>query len=114
MLVVGIVSVLAGLALLATLGAPRGLVALVAAMAVGLAASTTVTLFWKISVHTAVNAGAVTILVLVFGPGLLVLAPAVALVGWSRVEVEEHSPLQTVGGAVLGAVVAAGVFVLLR
>jgi hypothetical protein len=80
-LLVGVASVLVGLALLAAWGAPRDLVALVAAMAVGLATSLLVTLVWKISVHTAVVAGAVAILVLVFGPTMLALAPLVALVG---------------------------------
>ena len=113
-LLVGIASVLAGLALLAALGAPRDLLALVAAMAVGLATSLLVTLFWKISVHAAVTAGAVVILVLVLGPALLTLAPVVALVGWARVEVGDHTPAQVVAGVGLGATVAGLVFSLLR
>ncbi|MCL5108047.1 MAG: hypothetical protein M1401_04130 [Chloroflexi bacterium] len=113
-LLIGIGSVLVGFTLLTLLGAPRDLVALVGAMAVGLASSTLVTLFWKVSVHTAVNSGAVTILVLVFGEGLLVVAPLVALVGWARVQVKDHSPAQVVVGAALGAAVAAAVFPLLR
>lgn len=111
---IGIGSVIVGFALLTVLGAPRDLIALVGAMAVGLATSTLVTLFWKVSVHTAVNSGAVTILVLVFGEGLLIVTPLVALVGWARVEVEDHSPAQVVVGAALGAAVAAGIFPLLR
>src|SRR5689334_14124856 len=51
-LLVGIASVLIGLTLLALWGAPRDLVALVAAMAVGLSSSLAVTLFWKLSIHT--------------------------------------------------------------
>jgi len=96
------------------LGAPRELVALVAAMGVGLIVSLLVTLLWKISVHVAVVAGAVVILVLVFGPLLLVLAPLVALVGWARVEVADHTPAQVTAGRGLGATVAAVVVVLLR
>src|SRR5205807_7157458 len=98
-MLVGVASVLAGLGVLALLGAPRALVALVGAMAVGLATATLVTLFWKISVHVAVVAGTVVILVLVFGPTLLALAPAVALVGWARVEVGDHTPAQVMAGA---------------
>jgi hypothetical protein len=56
------------------------LVALVEAMVVRLIASLLGTLAWKISIHTAVVAGAVVILVLVAGPLLLVLAP-LALTG---------------------------------
>ncbi|WP_160163281.1 hypothetical protein, partial [Nitrolancea hollandica] len=58
-MLVGMSSVIVGLALLAVLGAPRELVALVTAMTVGLAACLAVTLIWKISVHAAVAAGAV-------------------------------------------------------
>ena len=113
-LLVGIGSVLLGLALLASWGAPRELVALVAAMAVGLASSLLVTLVWKLSIHTAVVAGAVVILVLVFGPALLALAPLVGLVCWARVAVRDHTPAQTIAGAALGATVATVVFSLLR
>ena len=113
-LLVGVGSVVIGLTLLATWGAPRDLVALVASMVVGLASSSLVTLVWKISIHTAVVAGAVTILVLVFGPPLLVFAPLVALVCWARVAVRDHTPAQTITGVALGATVAATVFSLLR
>ncbi len=111
---VGIASLLIGLALMLALGAPRELVALVAAMGVGLITSFLVTLLWKISIHVAVVAGAVVILALVFGPLLLVLGPLVALVGWARVEVADHTPAQVIAGSGLGAAVAAVVFVLLR
>lgn len=113
-MLVGVASVLCGVVVLALLGAPRALVALAGAMAVGLTTATLVTLCWKISVHVAVVAGAVTILVLVFGQAMLLLTPVVALVGWARVAVRDHTPAQTVAGALLGAVVAASVFTLLR
>lgn len=111
---VGIISVLVGLGLIVALGAPRELVALVTAMVVGLGVSTLVTLFWKISIHVAVVAGAVAILVLVYGPELLVLAPLIGLVGWARIELGDHSTAQVLIGALLGASVAAAVFALLR
>jgi len=111
---VGIASLLIGLALMVVLGAPRELLALIAAMGVGLIVSLLVTLLWKISVHVAVVAGAVVILVLVFGPLLLILGPLVALVGWARVEVADHTPAQGIAGSALGATVAAVVFMLLR
>jgi membrane-associated phospholipid phosphatase len=113
-LLVGIASVLIGLGLLTAWSAPRDLVALVGAMTVGLVVSLLVTLGWKISIHTAVAAGAAVILVLVFGPPLLALSPVVGLIGWSRVEIGDHTPAQVATGAVLGAVVAAGAFSLLR
>lgn len=71
----GIASVLAGLAMLLALDAPRQLVALVAAMLAGLAATLVVTLWWKLSVHTAAAGGTVAILALTFGPALTLTAP---------------------------------------
>lgn len=113
-LLVGALSVVVGTALLTFLHAPRDLVALIGAMAAGLLTSLLVTLFWKISVHVAVAAGAVVILALVFGPPLLILTPIVALVGWARVELRDHTVAQVVAGVVQGAVVAAVVFDWLR
>ena len=113
-LTIGVASVITGLVLLVVLGAPRELVALVGAMVVGLAASTLVTLFWKLSIHAAVTAGAVVIMILVFGPILLVITPLVALVSWARVAIGDHTPAQAVAGACLGATIAAVVFSVLR
>jgi len=113
-LLVGVASMLVGLILLALWGAPRDLIALVAVVTVGLASSLLVTLIWKLSIHAAMVSGAVTILVFVFGPPLLVSAPLVPLVCWARVAVHDHTPAQTLAGTVLGATVAAVVFSVLR
>jgi len=113
-LLVAIVSVLAGLGVLRAMSAPRELMALVGAMVAGLVASLLVTLFWKISVHAAVTAGAVVIVVLVFGPLLLILAALVVLVCWSRLELGDHTAPQVVVGSAVGGVIAAVVFTLLR
>ncbi len=110
----GIVSALIGLILITTLGAPRELIALVVAMEVGLVISLAITLSWKLSIHVASVAGAIVILVLVFGPPYLLLTPVVALVGWARVELGDHTPSQVTVGAIIGAVVAASVFQVLR
>jgi membrane-associated phospholipid phosphatase len=111
---IGVASVVTGLLLLVVLGAPRELVALVGAMVAGLAVSTLITLFWKISIHVAVTAGALVILILVFGLALIALAPLVALVGWARVEIGDHTPTQVLVGTAVGAAIAAVVFSLLR
>lgn len=110
----GLASVAVGILALALLGAPRELTALVVAMGVGLATGLLVTLVWKISIHVASAAGTVTILFLVFGPAMLVLASAVAAIGWARVEVRAHTVAQTIAGALHGAAVAGIVFSLLR
>jgi len=109
-----IASVLAGLAMLLALDAPRQLVALVVAMLAGLAATLVVTLWWKLSVHTAAAGGTVAILALVFGAALILAVPAVALVAWARVRLGDHTPAQTLAGAALGGLVATTVFFLLR
>jgi membrane-associated phospholipid phosphatase len=107
-------SVLTGLALLVASGAPRDVIALVGAGAVGLAVAIAITLFWKISIHAAVAGGSVVVLALVFGPALLTLSVLVALCAWARVEVSDHTPAQVAAGAAVGATVAAVAFALLR
>jgi membrane-associated phospholipid phosphatase len=111
--VVAIASVLAGLAVLAAFGAPAALVALQASIAAGVACGWLVTLWWKISVHAAIAAGAATALTLVFGPALLAAWPLVALIAWSRVQVGDHTPAQVAAGVALGVAVNATVFPLL-
>jgi hypothetical protein len=75
----------AGMALLMATGAPRELLALVAAMGAGLLASRVVSLVWKPSIHAAVTAGAIVVLIGVFGRGMLLLSPLIGLTGWARV-----------------------------
>lgn len=104
----------AGVILLGLLGAPRDLVALVIAMLAGLAVTGIITTRWKVSLHTAVSAGAATILTIIFGPALLATALVVGGIGWSRVRRRDHTAAQAVVGAVVGAVVAAGVFIPVR
>jgi hypothetical protein len=69
-----------------------------------------VTLWWKVSVHTAAASGTVAILVVTFGPPLLLALPAIALVAWSRIRLGDHTPAQTLVGAALGGLVATTVF----
>ncbi len=114
LIALALLSVVAGLGILAALHASRELLALLAAMLAGLVVTLLVTLFWKVSLHTSTFAGAVTILVLAFGPVLAILYPVVILIGWARVELGDHRPSQVAIGATLGIVIAAGVFPALR
>lgn len=109
-----IASVATGIALMATLGAPRAMIALIVSMLTTLAALMAITTKWKISVHAAVSSGAVVLLALTYGPWMLLLYPLVALVGWSRIALEDHTPAQVAAGALLGAAVAAATFQLIR
>lgn len=107
-------SVLAGVVLMVVLGAPRELLALMAAMAAGLVVTLAITLVWKVSMHAAVAAGTAVILVLVFGPVLNALWGVVALIGWSRVALRDHTLLQVVGGTTVGGLIAFLAFQFLR
>jgi hypothetical protein len=104
---------LAGMASLVATGARRELLALVATMGVGLLASLITSLVAKASIHAAVTAGAIVVLVVVFGAAMLLLSPLIVLTGWARVVEGHHSVPEVVAGIVLGAVVA-GMFPMLR
>ncbi|MFD8979885.1 hypothetical protein [Streptomyces sp. NPDC059564] len=99
---------------LVLLGAPREMTALVVAMLATLLGILAVTTRWKISVHTAVAGGTVAILALTYGPWPLAGSVLVALVGWSRVRLGDHTLAQTLAGAALGAALAGAVFLALR
>ncbi|WP_206308736.1 hypothetical protein [Streptomyces sp. A1136] len=107
-------SVAACVTLMATLDAPREMIALIAAMLVTLVAILAITTVWKVSVHTAVSSGALAMLALAYGPWALAAYPLVALVGWSRVELRDHTLAQVLVGTALGAATAAPVFALIR
>ncbi|MEU6311098.1 hypothetical protein [Streptomyces sp. NPDC047014] len=101
-----LLSVLAGLALLHLLGAPREVFALVVAMLVGLVCSLLVTVTWQISIHLSVAGGTVMILLLVFGPPALPAAAVAAAIAWSRLVLEAHTPAQLLAGTALGGTAA--------
>ncbi|WP_405834655.1 MULTISPECIES: hypothetical protein [unclassified Streptomyces] len=107
-------SVATGTLLLWAFSAPRTMIALTAAMLVTLAALLAVTPAWKISVHAAVSSGSVAMLAMTYGPWTLLAYAAVAVVSWSRVELEDHTAAQVLAGAVVGGAVAAGTFALVR
>ncbi|MFY1587603.1 phosphatase PAP2 family protein [Micromonospora sp. WMMD734] len=109
-LLFGLVSAAAGLALLAALGAPRPVLALVATGVVGLVVAVSVSHLWKMSIHSAVAAGTLVVLVLTFGPRLLPAVALLGLVGWSRVRLRDHTVAQVVAGGLVGALVAGLVF----
>jgi membrane-associated phospholipid phosphatase len=99
-------SVALGLVLLVVLDAPRLLTGYLAFMLASVAALAVVTTAWKISIHCAVASGSVAILALSFGPLVLIAYALVAVLGWSRVALADHTVAQVVVGAVLGAAAA--------
>ena len=106
-------SVAAGLALLVGLGAPTELSAYFGCLLASVAVLAGITTVWKISIHCAVASGSVTILALLFGPWLIPAYALVALTGWSRVAVKDHSPAQVVAGSLLGLAAAVVTYALI-
>ncbi|GAA4389080.1 hypothetical protein GCM10023153_04940 [Ornithinibacter aureus] len=111
--VMALACVAAALALLVLAGAPLQVVALVVAMGAGLAAMLLATLVAKASMHLAVAAGAVAVVVveqpLVGAVLSLVLVP----IAWARHRDGRHSVGQLVAGALIGGVTAFVVYALL-
>lgn len=100
----------AGVIILAYLGAP---VTLVATFAVGL--STTlifmcINFWWKISLHTAFIAASATVLVILYGWAGVPTITLVPLTAWARIELKSHSFAQAVAGAVIAAAIVVAVF----
>ena len=91
---------------LALFGAPGTLFNTTLSMGLAAAAVAGITLFWKASAHTAVAGHAAMAGLLVLGvPGLifvLMLPPVL----WARIAARAHTPLQTLLGALVGAVLA--------
>lgn len=106
-------SVAAGLALLAAFGAPGELTGYFGCMLGSVALLAAITTVWKISIHCAVAAGSVTILVLLFGPELVPAYLLVALTAWSRVRLKDHTAAQVIAGSLLGVAAATVTYALI-
>ncbi|MGI8682379.1 MAG: hypothetical protein ACR2JO_09710 [Mycobacteriales bacterium] len=107
-------SMLTGVAVLVLLGAPRDLVAFLVTLLAEAALALAVTLGWKISLHTWVSTIGATALVVVYGWLALVLWPVLAGIGWSRVELRDHTPAQVIAGALMGIASTAIIYPVLR
>ncbi|MGV9763925.1 phosphoesterase PA-phosphatase [Micromonospora tulbaghiae] len=109
---IGLASVAAGL-LLAAVRAPAELFAVILVVFVVGAACTLVNHWWKLSIHAAVAAATVAVLVPLAGPAAHVGWALVAAVGWSRVRLRDHTWPQVLAGVALGGPLAAGTFLAL-
>ena len=86
---------------------------LVASFVAGLAAIIIfmfINLWWKISVHTAFATASATMLIILYGAIGVTMAALIPPIGWSRIELEHHSPAQVISGALLAALVVVTVF----
>lgn len=111
-IVVGLGGAGAALVLLLLLHASHPYLATVAAVVVGAVLALVITHLarWKISLHVAGNAGAVTVLVIVFGWLALLLAPLVVLVGWARWRIQAHTLAQVVAAMLISVGVTIAIF----
>ncbi len=101
-----------GYAILYYLGAPRELIATFMAGLSAVIVFMCVNFFWKISLHTALIAASVTVLIILYGSVAAVSVALIPLIGWSRIELKEHSLAQVTAGALLAAVIVVVVFYL--
>ncbi|MFJ6283791.1 phosphatase PAP2 family protein [Pseudarthrobacter oxydans] len=113
-LLMALASILAGLLVLATAGAPQSVVVMVLAVVAGVVVLAAVSPFWKISGHAAAMSSAAVISVLMLGPAWLPLLLLVPAVGWSRVVLRAHTVAQVVAGSLFGGVVMAGIWFALQ
>ena len=113
-IVLSLASFVAGFLVMHAGGAPRPLIAVMAALLAAAVVSLLVTLVWKMSMHMAVAGCAAALLPSILGPGALLIWPALVVVGWSRVHLRDHTPAQTVAGALAGAAVAGLAFAALQ
>jgi hypothetical protein len=88
-------------------GAPQLLMSLALAGWFQVALLFVITLYWKISVHSAAIAGLVVFIYALFGPVTLPLALLIPLVAWSRLRLKRHTLPQTLAGTIMGCGVMA-------
>jgi hypothetical protein len=96
----------AGTATMLAARAPHRMTGYIVGMLATSVVITAITVTWKISVHCAVAAAAVTMVAFAYSPAVLLGYAPVALVAWSRVALRDHTTAQAVGGVLLGAVAA--------
>jgi membrane-associated phospholipid phosphatase len=61
-----------------------------------------ITRYWKISTHALGITAPLVVTIYLFGPQPLPFLVLIPLVGWSRIYLRAHTPLQVVAGALLG------------
>ena len=103
---------LAALLLMTQLQGPQPLRLLLISMTLTLLLFYIINKRWKISLHAAAIGGAGVILWQLYsGWSLWLMMPAAVAVMWSRVQLQQHTPLQAVAGFTLAAALTALVFV---
>ena len=108
----GLASAMLGLFVLSYLHGPRALETALVATAVGSLVLMVTTWWWKISIHAATLAGAVTMLTALYGPAVLLALFLLVLVCWSRVVLRRHTLAQVVAGSLISIALTIAVILL--
>lgn len=101
-------SLLVGVVAEVLLDAPRAVFGSMALVLAGLVICAVVNLRWKLSVHTAVAAFIWLSACASYPAGPAVALFLTMLVGWSRIEVRDHTPTQVLAGSLVGCLVFTG------
>lgn len=84
-------------------GAPPLMIGLAGALLIYTSAAFFITLYWKISMHSAAAAALTALAVVQFGPHAIPLAFGIPLMAWARIRLRRHTLAQTIAGALLGS-----------
>jgi membrane-associated phospholipid phosphatase len=105
-----IASMMLGFFVLGALHGPKNLETVLLGTALTALGLMVTTYWWKISVHATSVAGAVTVLVVLYGAPMLPVILVSGLVSWSRVVLGRHTIAQVVAGSLVGMVLTSVLF----
>lgn len=96
--------------ILYSFNAPLSIMATLIGLGVTALFITFINLRYRASFHLSLFTSVVTSVVILFGPPALIAAALIPLLGISRYQLREHTPLQLVTGVLIGLAVTAAVF----
>lgn len=105
-------SLAVALAVLYILKVPENLLIYVLSSLLVVIFSSIITLYWKISFHTAVTASVITAITILGGGAFSWMFLLILPVGWARVVLERHTLYQVIGGTLIASVITWAVFYL--
>lgn len=97
---------------LLVLDGPKILFIVFFAVALGLTAMVIVNSWIKASIHLATATAAILFVGIAYKGYFFLLLGLIPLLAWARVKMKEHTPIETVIGTVLGAVITLGVYLI--
>ncbi len=107
-----VVSSLAGMVILITLGAGVFLWGLAWCYGINTAVLALINVRWKISAHLMGLTGPLTLLTLVYGFPVVLAVPLIIVLGWARIHLKAHTTAEVVAGAVAGVILVGAQVVL--